>query len=76
MLTSIISPIGTTGTGLPQYWNIVVIGLLILLSLMEILAATEKWNKDIKCSFNIAVIPLTFSFIGILIFKIMKIILL
>ena len=41
---------------------------------MEIIAATDKWNKDVKCSFTIAIIPLTFSFIGIAIFKIMEII--
>ncbi|AKB49270.1 hypothetical protein MSBRW_0017 (plasmid) [Methanosarcina barkeri str. Wiesmoor] len=62
----------TTTIGIPQYWIVVIIGLLILLSLMEILVATEKWNRNINCSFNIAIIPLTFSFIGIIIFKIME----
>jgi hypothetical protein len=47
---------------------------LILLSLMETLTATEKWNRNVKCSFNIAIIPLTSSVIGIIIFKIMEII--
>jgi hypothetical protein len=58
-------------TGIPHYWSAVIIGLLILLSLMEIIAATEKWNRNISCSFNIAIIPLTLSFIAIVIFKIM-----
>jgi hypothetical protein len=62
----------TTTIGIPQYWSTIIIGLLILLSLMEILAATEKWNKTINCSFNIAIIPLTLSSIGIIIFKIME----
>jgi uncharacterized integral membrane protein len=70
MLTNIISPTVTTTTGLPQHWNIVIVGLLILLSLMEVLAVTQKWNRDINCSFNIATIPLILSFIGIVIFKI------
>lgn len=80
MLTTIIlptsptSPTATITTGLSQYWSTVITGLLILLFLMEILAATEKWNRYISCSFNIALIPLTFSFVGIIIFKIIEII--
>jgi hypothetical protein len=73
MLT-IITPITVATIGLPEYWGAVIIELLLLLSLMEIIAATDKWNKDIKFSFTIAIIPLTFSFIGIAIFKIMEII--
>lgn len=69
MLTNTISPIVTTTTGLPQYWSIVIVGLLILLSIMEVLAATRKWNRDINFSFNIAIIPLTLSFIVVVIFK-------
>ncbi|MDD3138659.1 MAG: hypothetical protein PHX08_06780 [Lachnospiraceae bacterium] len=74
MLTAIILPKITTITGLPQNWSAVIVGLLILLSLMETLTATEKWNRNVKCSFNIAIIPLTSSVIGIIIFKIMEII--
>lgn len=74
MLTAIIPPKITTIAGLPQNWSAVIVGLLIFLSLMEILTATEKWNRDINCSFNIAIIPLTSSAIGIIIFKIMEII--
>lgn len=74
MLTAIILPNVTTITGLPQNWSAVIVGLLILLSLMETLTATEKWNRNVKCSFNIAIIPLTSSVIGIIIFKIMEII--
>jgi hypothetical protein len=69
MLTSVISPVISATAGLPEYWNIVIAGLLILLSLMEGLAATQKWNRDINCSFNIAIIPLILNFIGIIIFK-------
>lgn len=35
----------TTTIGIPQYWSAVIIGLLILLSLMEILVATEKMEQ-------------------------------
>ncbi|RXA19408.1 hypothetical protein EQO05_09840 [Methanosarcina sp. MSH10X1] len=72
MLTSVISPTISATAGLPEYWNIVIVGLLILLSLMEVLAATQKWNRDINCSFNIAIIPLIFSFIEMVIFKIIQ----
>lgn len=74
MLTAIVSSEITTIAGLSQNWNAVIVGLLIFLSLMEILTATEKWNRDINCSFNIAIIPLTTNAIGIIIFKIMEII--
>lgn len=72
MLANITSPIVTATTGLPQYWNIVIGGLLILLSLMEVLVATQKWNRDINCSFNIATTPLILSFIGVVILKIIN----
>lgn len=69
MLTTVISPLATTTTGLPQHWSSVITGLLILLSMMEILTATGKWNRDVNCSFYTAIIPLTLSFIGVVIFK-------
>jgi hypothetical protein len=74
MLIAIVPPKITTIIALPQSWSAVIVGLLILLSLMEILAATEKWNRDSNCTFNIAVVPLTSTAIGIIIFKIMEII--
>jgi hypothetical protein len=60
----------TTITGLPPYWHAVISGLVILLYLKEVLAASEKWNSDLNDSFNTAIIPLTLSFIGIVIFEI------
>lgn len=75
MLTSIIPLNSTTTTGIPQCWSTVIILLLTLLCLMEVLTATEKWNRDIECSFNMAIIPLTLSFVEIIIFKTIEIIL-
>lgn len=60
----------TTITGLPPYWHAVISGLVILLYLKEVLAASEKWNSDLNDYFNTAIIPLTLSFIGIVIFEI------
>lgn len=62
----------TTTIGIPQYWSAIIIGLLILLSLMEILVATKKWNRNINLLLILQSFLLTLSFIGILIFKIME----
>jgi hypothetical protein len=59
-----------TTIGLPQYWSEVITGLLILLYLKEVLSSTGKWNRHLNDSFNIAIIPLVFSFIGVIIFEI------
>lgn len=77
MSLSIISPITISSSsistittpGLPQYGAIVVFGLIILLSLKEILSASGKWNKDLRESFNIAILPLILCLVGIVIFK-------
>jgi hypothetical protein len=63
-----------TSPGLPQYGASVVIGLIALLSLKEVLSASESWNKYLNSSFNLAIVPLLFSFAGIVIFKIAEII--
>jgi len=54
-----------TTPGLPQYGAAIVAGLIVLLSLREILSASEKWNKYLNNSFNQAIIPLLFSFVAI-----------
>lgn len=77
MSLSIISPIAissssismTTTPGLPQYGAIIIFGLIILLFLKEILSVSEKWNKRLNESLNIAILPLALSFVGIVIFK-------
>src|SRR5690606_25662771 len=54
----------------------VTIGLIALLSLKEVLSASEKWNKYINNSFNLAIVPLLLSFVAIVFFKVLQIILL
>lgn len=58
-----------TARGLPQYGATVVFGLIILLSLKEVLSASERYNKHLIESLNIAILPLFLIFVGIVIFK-------
>ena len=84
MLTSVVSATSaassasavsmTTGIGLPEYGVIGVVALILLLSAKEILSASEKWNKSLNCSLNMAIFPLLFSFVAIVIFKVAEII--
>ncbi|MGB9927710.1 MAG: hypothetical protein ACPK85_04830 [Methanosarcina sp.] len=59
-----------TTPGLPQYGAIVVVGLIALLSLKEVLSASEKWSKYLENSFNLAIIPLLVCFAGIVLYKV------
>lgn len=70
--SSVISMVTTPG--LPQYGSAVVVGLIALLSLKEVLSASEDWNVRLSNSFNLSIIPLLFSFTAIVIFKIAEII--
>jgi len=63
-----------TTPGLPQYGAAIIVGLISLLSLKEILSASEKWNKYLNNSFNTAIIPLLFSFVAIVTFNVMSIV--
>ena len=63
-----------TSPGLPQYGAAVVVGLIVLLSLKEILSASEKWSKSLSGSFNLAILPLFVSFALIVIFNIVRVI--
>ncbi|MDD3245409.1 MAG: hypothetical protein PHF18_00830 [Methanosarcina sp.] len=63
-----------TSPGLPQYGAAVVVGLIALLSLKEVLSASEKWSKTLNSSFNQAILPLLFSFAAIVVFKVIEIV--
>ncbi|MCC4767338.1 MULTISPECIES: hypothetical protein [Methanosarcina] len=63
-----------TTPGLPQYGAAIVVGLIALLSLKEVFSASEKWNKYLNNSFNMAIIPLFFSFVAIVAFNVAAII--
>ncbi|WP_156163931.1 MULTISPECIES: hypothetical protein [unclassified Methanosarcina] len=59
-----------TSPGLPQYGAAVVVGLIALLSLKEVLSASEHWNKALNSSFNLAILPMLFCFALIVVFKV------
>lgn len=63
-----------TTPGLPHYGVAMVFALIVVLALKEILSSSQKWNKYLNSSFNMASVPLTFTFLLILVFKAMTII--
>lgn len=63
-----------TAPGLPQYGAAIVVGLIALLSLKEVLSASEKWNRYLNNSFNMAILPLLCCFVFIVLFKVEHII--
>ena len=63
-----------TTPGLPQYGASVVIGLISLLSLKEVLSASEKWNSSLNSSLNLAIQPLLLVFGGIVFYKVLEIV--
>jgi hypothetical protein len=56
--------------GLSQYGAAVVVGLIVLLSLREVLSASKQWSKSLNSSFNLAVLPLLLCFACIVVFEI------
>lgn len=65
MLMSIISSSAIsmiTSPGLQEYGVAAVVGLIVLLSLKEVLSASEHWNKSLSSSFNLAIVPLFVCF--------------
>lgn len=82
MLLSIISSSAISASaismvsspGLPPLGAAVVVGLIALLSLKEILSASEHWNKSLESSFNVTILPLLFSFVAIVAFKVAEVI--
>lgn len=74
--SSIISPSAVsmiTSPGLPQYWTLVVVGLMMILSLKEILSLSEIYDKNLNNSLNLAIIPLVFCFAMIVVYKVTEI---
>lgn len=61
-----------TSPGLPQYGAAVVVGLIALLSLKEILSASEHWNRSLDSSFNETILPLLFAFGAIVSYKVVE----
>lgn len=55
-----------TSPGLPEYGAAVVVGLIALLSLKEVLSASDHWNKSLNSSFNLAIMPLLLCFVFVI----------
>lgn len=73
--SSAVSAIAITTTpGIPQYGSIVIAGLITLLSLKEVLTKSERWNRNIKNSFNMVILPLVLCFATIVTYKVAAII--
>ena len=54
---------------LPTYGASMSSGLIMLLSLKEVLSASELWDKALHTSLNIAILPLLYCFISVVLFK-------
>lgn len=64
----------TTGTGLNEYSMLAVSALFPLLFAKQILSASDLWNKEMKCSLDMAIFPLLISLLAIVLFEIGEII--
>lgn len=53
----------------PAYGATMSAGLIVLLSLKEVLSASGLWDKALHTSLNIAILPLLYCFISIVLFK-------
>jgi hypothetical protein len=56
--------------GLPHFGAAIFVGLIILLSLKEILSASDYWNKSLNNSFNLAILPLLLCFLAIIFYEV------
>ena len=63
-----------TTPGLPQYGVAMVSALIVVLSLKEILSSSQKWNKYLNNSFNLALVPFVITFVMIVLFNVVTII--
>lgn len=63
----------STGIYYPEYGAIATVGLILLLSLKEVLSASSQWSRDLNGSLSVAILPLLLSFFGIVVFKVLAI---
>ena len=64
----------TTDVGLGEYSMLAVGVLFPMLFLKQILSASERWNDNLRCSLDMAIFPLLFSFCAIALFKLKEVI--
>jgi uncharacterized membrane protein (DUF485 family) len=58
---------------IPEYESVAVIGLVLLLSLKEVLSASKFQGQVLKSSLNIGIAPLLISFIAVVVYKTLEI---
>lgn len=63
----------TSTIGAPQLGVLGVVALIILLSLKEILSASQSWNKYLASSLDMSILPLLIAFFATVVFKVMEI---
>ncbi|WP_292471580.1 hypothetical protein [Methanolobus sp.] len=64
----------TTPIGMNEYAVMAVIALITALIANELLIDSSKWNKSLSYSLTMTIVPLTVSFVAIVIFRISEII--
>ena len=60
----------TTDVGIGEYSMLAVGALFPMLLFKQLLLASDRWNDNLKCSLDMAIFPLLFSFCAITLFKI------
>ncbi len=79
MLSSVVSSsagiISATSTiSAPQLGILGVVTLIVLLSLKEILSASELWSEKLACSLDTSILPLSIAFFAIVALKVVQVI--
>jgi hypothetical protein len=77
MILSVVSCSAISAITSPElalYGKEAVIGLVILFSLKEIVSTSERWNRNLNSSFNLAIAPLLLCFVAIVAFTVETII--
>lgn len=67
--SSIIKMISTPG--LPEHYFAMIFTLIIILTLKEIFSFSQKGNKYLNNSLNLALVPFIFTFIMIVLYKVL-----
>lgn len=64
----------STGFGVPDYTSATAVGLIILLSIKGIMAASKKWTQLSNDSLDLGIYPLFVCFLAIFLFKVSSIV--
>lgn len=62
-----------TAPRFPEFGYVAVIGLILFLSLKELLSGSNIWEKDMECSLNMGIVPLLISLSAMVVYKLLVI---